>query len=681
MILHKMAIENFRQFKGRHEIEFAGGNSANASACITVFFGENGRGKTGIFRALMFGLYGERRLSQDDQAKQGELCLVNLHLLETDPSETVTAAVELEFSHKGKRYTLRRELLGGKHNGTVHEELGPLLLRIQDEAGNTTPCSDPNEVRQRINEVLDYRVREYFLFDGEKIERLTRANADQRKEVSAGIRNLLNIDDLEKSIRACSKLCRSLDQQIKDKSTGELGQIIHKMNSAEDCLKEKQDNVRQFDDEIAKAIRQKKEVDEQLEKYQEIRELVDERHRLEEEKLSLQEVLLEMERECRKQIPRLPFGVMRPVLQDVFDTINARMENGDIPPLVRSDLIQELLSKKTCICGRSLDEGSEPYKKLLECMAKTPNTMETDAALQIWRHLNKLIDRIDIDRQEAENLLIQCSDAEDRLQSIARRLEGIAELIGAGERSDAAKLEDVRERIEQDQIAYEAKKLSLQEEIAEIQRDLSDLKRDRQRLEEDEAVRNSLVRRSQLAQKIHDALTAVFESFRSEVANQIGIQATTIMQKILDNESRRNLREIIVQEDYSLQIISRWEGQFLANISAGQRQIMSIAFITALARAAAGDEVLEMPLFMDTPFGRLSTEHRNNLIRIIPDLSSQWVLLATDTELRREEGQILLGEKRLGRFYRLVSQKDGTTKIVEQKLEDVPVLLNATKEK
>jgi DNA sulfur modification protein DndD len=87
-----------------------------------------------------------------------------------------------------------------------------------------------------------------------------------------------------------------------------------------------------------------------------------------------------------------------------------------------------------------------------------------------------------------------------------------------------------------------------------------------------------------------------------------------------------------------------------------------------------------MPLFMDTPFGRLSQEHRNNLIREIPNLSSQWVLLATDTELRREEGQALLSGKQLGKFYRLTSQKDGTTSIDEQPLSQVPTILKAEME-
>ncbi|MDY6912138.1 MAG: ATP-binding protein, partial [Chloroflexota bacterium] len=112
MILRKMVLENFRQFKGRQEIVFAKGGSSRKSPCITVLYGENGRGKTGIYRALMFGLYGESRLSQDEQAKTGELSLVNRHVLELQPEEPVKAVVEIEFTHNDCQYHLHRELVG-----------------------------------------------------------------------------------------------------------------------------------------------------------------------------------------------------------------------------------------------------------------------------------------------------------------------------------------------------------------------------------------------------------------------------------------------------------------------------------------------------------------------------------------------------------------------------------------
>ena len=46
MQLLKMIIENFKQFKGKHEIEFAPG--------FNLVQGPNGSGKTGILNAIYF---------------------------------------------------------------------------------------------------------------------------------------------------------------------------------------------------------------------------------------------------------------------------------------------------------------------------------------------------------------------------------------------------------------------------------------------------------------------------------------------------------------------------------------------------------------------------------------------------------------------------------------------------
>lgn len=56
MILEKLEMENFRQFRGKNCINFSNNSDKN----ITIVFGENGRGKTGIYRAIMYCLYGKR---------------------------------------------------------------------------------------------------------------------------------------------------------------------------------------------------------------------------------------------------------------------------------------------------------------------------------------------------------------------------------------------------------------------------------------------------------------------------------------------------------------------------------------------------------------------------------------------------------------------------------------------
>ena len=66
------------------------------------------------------------------------------------------------------------------------------------------------------------------------------------------------------------------------------------------------------------------------------------------------------------------------------------------------------------------------------------------------------------------------------------------------------------------------------------------------------------------------------------------------------------------------------------NLSAAERQLLSVAMLWGLARASGR----VLPIVIDTPLGRLDGDHRPNIVEeYFPEASHQVVLLSTDTEI------------------------------------------------
>lgn len=73
-------------------------------------------------------------------------------------------------------------------------------------------------------------------------------------------------------------------------------------------------------------------------------------------------------------------------------------------------------------------------------------------------------------------------------------------------------------------------------------------------------------------------------------------------------------------------------------LSAGEKEIYAISLLWALVQVSGR----RLPIIVDTPFGRLDSQHRTNLItRYFPKASHQVILLSQDEEI-------------VGRYYRLI---------------------------
>jgi len=672
MILNKMMLENFRQFRGKQEIEFV--SPTQGSASVTVIFGENGRGKTSLFRAIMFCLFGERRLSQDGDVKREELQLVNVSALEANPGQPIRTIVELEFTHREQTYRLRRAILGMQDGGRVIEEEDEKRLFITHADGNTQPIQT-TDIEAVIDSILDRRVKDYFLFDGEKIERLTRASVEQRREISAGIRNLLNVDALETAIKAVGRLTKSLEKELTNSSHEDLSRLLKRLGDNEEEQGRSRNKLNQLADEIRLARQEIDKTDKELEKFNEIRHLLERRKALEHELHGQEQQAADALIEMRNLVCKATTLIVAPTVINVFSHIESQKQKGEIPSEIRRDLIERILSEKQCICGSEVCEGSETYSHIIDWLKRTKDVSTQDSALNLWRYLSEVRNHFSDDADLVEKRLQQYGNINSSIANINRSLENVSNQIGTSERQDATKLDEHRKKLQESIISLEANARVTQTGFEQFQQENDRL---RALLKEEKlkvGLNDELSRRSILARDTQDALNDVYNQFTREIKTLIGESATQLFRELLDKDGRENLRTIIVNDDYSLQVLDRYKKPFLANISAGQRQIMSISFIAALAKTAAHGNKIEIPLFMDTPFGRLSYEHRQNLINQVPTFASQWILLATDTEFRRQEAQLLKNGGMWGKFYLLRSTIDGNTMIIDQDIDSAMAVL------
>ena len=125
----------------------------------------------------------------------------------------------------------------------------------------------------------------------------------------------------------------------------------------------------------------------------------------------------------------------------------------------------------------------------------------------------------------------------------------------------------------------------------------------------------------------------------------------------------------MLNKDYELRVIDESGEDVLPELSAGQRQVLSLSFIAAMAKVAVHETIPQLteepfPIVMDTAFGRLSRKHRENITRIIPNIANQLVIFVTDEELQGQAKENLAS--RIGAEYELEFDRESKTSKIKE---------------
>ena len=127
MLIQKVKVKNFGPFVGNHEMSFSYGDKNN----VNVIFGNNGTGKSSLFDALIWGLYGNNSLSKELNS------YINYQSAKEADGEM---SVEISFrTNNNKKYILFRKQRFHKTNKGEETHLHGLLnLKIENKNGTVS---------------------------------------------------------------------------------------------------------------------------------------------------------------------------------------------------------------------------------------------------------------------------------------------------------------------------------------------------------------------------------------------------------------------------------------------------------------------------------------------------------------------------------------------------------------
>ena len=634
MILHKLTLNNVGLFHGKQTVNL----TPKDSKPIILIGGMNGAGKTTLLDAVRLCLYGKRALgSRVSLSEYQEYLSEIIHRDSTANSPIDHASVILEFEYardgEKKKYTVERTWKRQKGRETVKEG-----LTIYENDGLNTEL-EKEHWQDYINELIPIGVSQFFFFDGENVRKLVDDSGHDtflRESIKAlfGL-NLVDRLQSDLDIYLNRLIKRDSPESVQQEITEVELEIENLRNRLADIEVESEDLTTQIDDlenkieqqehrlatEGGNYAQQRGNLMQQQEQYQTEIEDLENKIRAQCEKLFpfalVPENLNRLKTQLLKEIQLDKWEAKNRALKAHKDLLFEYLPSEEFWADIRlkSSQISKIQNKVASLLTKPLECPKElqGFKKIrarlsaeYDCILEWIDTC-LNKVPQEFRELNRALKIARSTLKKVENDL-QKVPPEDALKPIIEDLSELNKKLGQLQIQEQNAnetihlLKDQIEKVEQRQhMLYRSQQLRQ-----------AHIKRPKQV----ESVQTVLTEYSaQLTQaKMVTLSDAIVEGF-----NRLSHKPNRIKRVELDPQTFA-----VTLYDMHNHSISKDE------LSAGEQQIYTTALLWGLARTSGK----LLPMILDTPLGRLDSNHRQLLIEhYFPYVSHQVILLSTDTEI------------------------------------------------
>lgn len=639
MILNELVVNNVGTFAGRQVISL---RPPSGSKPIVLIGGMNGAGKTTILESIQLALYGALAHASGRRAGSYDNYLRGLIHRGVPASEG--AAVELSFTahQEGQEHTywIRRSW---KSTGASIREI---LLVSVDGRYDDNLASTWNE---HVETFLPRGIAGLFFFDGEQIAAL--ADLERSRQVlSSALAALLGLDLVERlSTDLLALRRRHRGEQMPEHlrvSVEEKKQFVTAHRQREEAAAEAE-AARRIEFERCQKL-----AFEASEAYRAAGgELYEQRGSAEATAAMVRAKLANCEDEIRHELAEAT-----PLLQ-VSALLKQLAEQAEREAMARRDsiLVEAITARDDLVLQRLRDAKvrASTIGALEEFLAEDRDRRLSSAAVEDLAGL--------AEPGSVEALLMSTlPDARKRMASSVERRANLKRELEQAERvlatiPDPEALislrrarDDARDALLRAEAALTAASDSLQSARADRAKAHAAYEKaldraasanfaaddDRRLVEHADRVRTTLA-----------ALRVTATRRHLERISQLVMEALGILLR-----KEQLITDVQIDPETHVVRLTGVDGHVLPanNLSAGERQLLAVALLWGLARAAGQP----LPVVIDTPLGRLDGSHREHLLeRYFPQASHQVVLLSTDTEI--DEDAFARITSQVGQAYRL----------------------------
>jgi DNA sulfur modification protein DndD len=623
---------------------------------VTMFFGTNGAGKTALLNAFTWTLYGTTTpgfLFPKDIVNKAAIRSAR-------PGDTVEGWVELSFEHLSNRYVVRRTKRVRRGDSEIEVvELGEPTLELR-WCGPDGHWQMELSVSDAIGRVLPEDLHTYFFFDGERIERIVRQEAQEKLDIANATKKLFGLEILERGIKHVDAARKTLERELAAIGDAKTVSLLDEKTGIEASIEKRNFRL----DELARNLtghrKVKEERERRLRELHAVKEIQERRDQLNVDRDTRTSSLRRGGSDLAALLSHRGYTVFLLDACSTYKTLIETMrQRGELPAGIKRQFVDDLLSRNECICGRSLGHDSAENRAAVTKWKERAGLADVEEkAIRMGGEVKQL----ELQVSEFWSLLDQYEDKKkadrEELSRIQRELEQISEKLRSSPQEEVSALEKQlaettsaieRDLMEQGSIAASIKQE--QQRLAEIDREL-----DKHHANE---ARQQLAQRRVAAAK--EVLSRLEESkrrfevkFRADLNKKIKGLFDVISYKPYVPE---------VGDDYSL-ILRESAGGMPLPVAAGtgESQILSLCFIGAVIALAReyqakkerlpGPDSSMYPIVMDSPFGSLGPTYRRQIADHITKLADQVVILVTNTQWRGEVEQSLEGK--IGRAYLFV---------------------------